>query len=64
METIDTDDLVFYISKADVQENALEKIGRELTDDEIDTAKKGLEWGLLTDIDMVYNSIFFDMLRK
>ena len=64
METINTDDLVFYISKEDIQENALDKIGREITEDEIDTAKKGFEWGLLTDIDTVYNSIFEDMIGK
>ncbi|MFA6570727.1 MAG: hypothetical protein WCT77_05760 [Bacteroidota bacterium] len=62
MGTVNTDDLVFYLRKEDLQYEALEKIGRTLTDDEIHVAKKGLDWGLLTDIDVVYNTIFREMI--
>ena len=49
---------LFTIAVEDVQSVALERLGRTLSDDELLTAKKGLEWGLLTDIDTVYSTIF------
>ena len=64
MELIDKDEILFYISKETIQYEALEKIGRYLTDEELDVAKEGLEWGLMTDIDSVYNTILFEMLQK
>ena len=62
MGKIDTEELLFYISKEIIQAAALEKIGRTLTEEELDIAKKGLEWGLLTDIDSVYNAIFDEIV--
>ena len=64
MELVDKDEILFYISKETIQYEALEKIGRYLTDEELDVAKEGLEWGLMTDIDSVYNTILFEMLQK
>ncbi len=64
METIDKDDLLFYISKETLQYEAMEKIGRHLTEEELDVARKGLEWGLMTGIDTVYNAILFEMIKK
>ena len=64
METICKDDLLFYISKETLQYEALQKIGRYLTEEELDLAKKGLEWGLMTDIDTVYNTILFEMTKS
>ncbi|MEA3476250.1 MAG: hypothetical protein U9R23_07415 [Candidatus Cloacimonadota bacterium] len=64
MELIDKDEILFYISKETIQYEALEKIGRYLTDDELEIAKEGLEWGLMTDIDSVYNTILFEMIQK
>jgi hypothetical protein len=64
METIDKDDILFYISKETLQYEAMQKIGRSLTEEELDVAKKGLEWGLMTDIDTVYNAILFEMIKK
>ncbi len=55
-------EFVFAISLEDLQSEAIQKIGRELTDDEVEIAKKGLEYGLLTDIDTVYNAIFEEMI--
>jgi len=37
---------VFSISVEDVQSIALEKIGRRLSNDELDRVKKGIEFGL------------------
>lgn len=49
---------LFTIAVEDIQSVALERLGRTLSDDELLTAKKSLEWGLLTDIDAVYSAIF------
>jgi|WetSurMetagenome_2_1015567.scaffolds.fasta_scaffold141637_2 hypothetical protein len=54
--------IVFSICIEDLQNEAIEKMGRMLTDDEIAVAKKGLEMGILTDIDSIYNTIFFEMI--
>ena len=64
MKTFSEDNLLFSISEEDMQFEALEKIGRTLTGEELEIARKGLEWGLLTDIDSVYNAIFEKMLPK
>ena len=62
MEASEKDKLVFSITLEDLQYEALEKIGRTLTDEEVHIAKKGLEWGLLTDIDSIYATIFHEMI--
>ena len=64
MEKVEQDKLVFSITLDDLQHESLEKIGRVLTDEEIHIAKKGLEYGLLTDIDTVYKTIFSEMIGK
>jgi len=63
METINKDDILFYISKETLQYEAMEKIGRSLTEEELDIAKDGLEWGLTFDIETVYNTILFGMIK-
>lgn len=63
-ETINKEDLLFYITKETMQNEALDKIGRYLTDDELYIAKKGLEAGLGTDIDTVFNTILFEEIQK
>jgi hypothetical protein len=55
-------DLVFSISTIDLQNEALRILGRTLSEEEIDIAKDGLEAGLLTNIDVVYKTIFFEMI--
>ena len=55
--------IIFQITEADLQNEAMEKIGRKLTENEIEIAKKGLDWGLLTGIDAVYNTIFTEMIN-
>ncbi|MCH8942964.1 MAG: hypothetical protein IIA48_11075 [Bacteroidetes bacterium] len=52
---------LFSITVEDVQYEAKEKLGRKLTVEEIDIVKNGLEWGLLTGIDIVYNTIFEEL---
>lgn len=53
----------FEISLEDLQFEARERIGRELSEEEILLAKKGLENGLLTSIDAVYRTIFSEMTK-
>lgn len=55
-------EIVFSISKKDIQIEALEKLGRELNEEEILITRKGLENAILFDIDTVYKTIFYEML--
>ncbi len=64
METINKDELLFYINKDAIQDEAMQKIGRYLTEEELDIAKDGLEWGLMTDIETVYNTILHEIIKK
>jgi hypothetical protein len=57
-------DLVFSITLEELQSEALRIIRRTLTDEEVYIAKKGVESGLLTDIDTVYKTIFFEMITR
>ena len=40
------EDLIYWIDKWFVQETAKDKIGRELTEDELTAVTKSIEWGL------------------
>ena len=64
MNNFKKNEIVFAITVDDLQNEANKKIGRKLTDDEINVAQKGLEFGLLTDIDTVYNTIFGEMIEN
>jgi len=44
---------IFKVKIRDIQETAKKIIGRELTDIELQTAKKGVESGLLTGLDEI-----------
>jgi hypothetical protein len=54
--------ILFAIKVEDIQEFALDKIGRRLIEEELDIAKEGLENGLLFDIETVYNTIITEMI--
>ena len=56
-------EILFAITVEDVQNEAKEKLHRELTPEELLIAKKGLEAGLCFDIDTVYTTIFDEMLE-
>ncbi len=64
METINKEDVLFFITKEKMQYEAMQKIGRHLTEEELDIAKDGLDWGLMTGIDIVYDTILFEMIKK
>lgn len=63
MKTIDKEELLFYIDKETMQDEAMRTIGRSLTEEELDIAKDGLEWGLTFDIETVYKTILLEMLN-
>lgn len=63
MNTYTSDDLLFVITKDEMQYAAFNRFGRFLTEEEIRTAKKGFEWGLLSDIDVITDTIF-DMIQE
>jgi len=55
--------ILFAITEKDVQNEAMKRIGRELTDEEVDIAKNALEWGFQTcNLDIIYNTIFTEMI--
>lgn len=49
-------EIIFSITAEDLQNEALTCIGRKLTDDELYTAKKGIESGLSFDIETVFQT--------
>lgn len=63
-ETIFKSDLLYYITKEDLQNYANEKIGRELNEDEFNIAKKGLEWGIDTGLGTIFHTILFEMIEN
>jgi len=57
------DNVIFLITEKDLQDEAINRIGRELTDEEIEIAKDGFEWGFRTcALDVTYNTIFTEMI--
>jgi len=58
------DEIIFVITKKELQDEAKERIGRELTEREIDIAIDGFEWGLRTmAVDVTYDTIFTEMIK-
>jgi len=62
---MERDDIIFVITKEDLQYEAKERIGRELTEEEIDIAIDAFEWGFREiAVDITYNTIFTEMIKK
>jgi hypothetical protein len=57
------DEKIFSISVEWVQQEAEKLIKRRLTDDELYSVKKGIEWGLLTDIDIVFKTAIEEAIK-
>ncbi len=62
MKTNNDTKIIFSISEDDVQTEAMERIGRRLTEEEMFIAAKGLEWGMLTGIHIIYKTILTEMI--
>jgi hypothetical protein len=60
--TMDKEEIVYAIAVEDIQYAAIEKIGRELTEEEMGIARKGLESGIGMSLDIIYETIFGEML--
>ena len=54
MEEAKEEEIIFAVKVSDLQNEARQRIGRELTEDEIHSASKGIESGLSFDIDTVF----------
>lgn len=63
IKVMEEDRPLFLITVGDTQHWAEEKLGRRLTNEELQLAKDRLEWGLCEGIDMVYNTIFEEIKR-
>jgi len=57
--------IIFQITEEDLQNEAIQRIGRQLTDDEIEIAKAGIEWGISDfALEITYDTIFTEMIKK
>ena len=56
-------EIIFKITKEWIQIESNQLIGRDLTDDELYTVKKCIEWGLLTDIDIVFKTAIYEAIK-
>ena len=54
---------IFEISYEWVQQEAEQLIKRRLTEEELYSVKKGIEWGLLTDIDTVFSTAILEAVN-
>ena len=57
------EEYIFSITVEWVQLEAERLIGRKLTTEELYSVKKGIEWGLLTDIDTVFETAIRNAAR-
>ena len=63
MDLINKDELIFSITKDWIQKESNQLIGRNLTECELYTVKKCIEWGLLTDIDTVFKTAIHEAIK-
>ena len=62
---MERDDIIFVITKEDLQNEAMTRIGRRLTCAEIEIAKDGIDWGIADSaLNITYNTIFTEMIEK
>lgn len=57
------DELIYSITRMDLQIEAVRILGRELNEAEILQAKKYLEFGIGESIGIIYNTIFIEVIN-
>jgi len=60
----DKEEVIFTIKVRDLQNEAIQRIGRELTEDELASASKGVESGLFFDIDTVFETAIDEAISE
>lgn len=55
---------IFSITTGDIQQESMRIIGRTLDDDELQTAAKGIDWGLSTGIYIVLESAIREAVEQ
>lgn len=56
------DRILFCITEEELQFEAKQILGRKLNEEEIIIAQKGLDYGVMTSIDVVYRTILEEMI--
>ena len=56
------DRILFCITEEELQFEAQQILGRRLNEEEIIIAQKGLDYGIMTSIDVVYRTILEEMI--
>ena len=56
------DRILFCITEEELQFEAKQILGRRLNEEEIIIAQKGLDYGVMTSIDVVYRTILEEMI--
>lgn len=57
------DRILFCITEEELQFEAKQILGRRLNEEEIIIAQKGLDYGIMTSIDVVYRTILKEMIN-
>jgi len=63
MDLYKVEDLIFFVTKDQLQNEALEKIGRELSFCEMNRAKKVIQCGLSFGIDTIFAAAIDDVVE-
>ena len=58
------DRILFCITEKELQFEAKQILGRKLNEEEIIIAQKGLDYGIMTSIDVVYRTILKEMIDQ
>ena len=57
------DEIIFSVTVEDLQNEAINRIGRKLTDDELHMAKKGIKAGLSFDIETIIKTAIEEAIK-
>jgi len=57
-------DLLFAIRQSDLQAEAIDRVGRLLTADEVSKVSDALEWGIGEGMNLIYNAAFSEIVQN